>query len=129
MAGGMERTNLQRTIQTPETQPEEGQTRLCLRYSCSARILGHRCPPWWHHSAGGCSHCTQRPIKLSKYMVRCPDHQREVDASRCSQALTSSHSLIRKVKQTAPGPAPSCSSCPVGVSLEQFLLQTAAQGW
>lgn len=30
----------------------------------------------------GCSHCTQRATELSQYVPRCPDHQKEVGATR-----------------------------------------------
>lgn len=71
---------------------------------------------------------TRRATELSQYVPRCPDHQKEVGATRPYQTLAQSHSQTGRLKQTAPVPAPRCSSCPAGAFWEQPLLQTAAWG-
>ena len=124
-AGGMEGTNLLTTIYMPETQPEGGQTSVVTlpeTWPCCPNTGAQ--VPTLVASQCGCSHCTQRATELSQYRARCPDHQREVDATRGSQTLAPSHSQIKRLKQTAPVPAPSHSSCPAGACLEQPLLQT-----
>jgi len=126
-ARGMVGTNLLTTIYTPETQPEGGQTSVVTlpeTWPCCpntrafvSMLVASQCE---------CSCCTRRATELSEYMVRCPDHKRKVNTIRFSQTWAPSHSQIERLKQTAPVPAPSCSSCPMGASLEQPLLQTAA---
>lgn len=129
MARGTEGANLLTPTCTPETQPEGGQASVVTLPETRPCCPNTRAQaPTLVSSQCGCSHCTQRATELPRYVPRCPDHQKEVGATRPYQTLAQSHSQTGRLKQTAPVPAPRCSSCPAGASLEQPLLQTAAWG-